>query len=129
MKPTVLVALILSLTAFGCSPSDDPASKPAAPAAPAAAAPAAASAPAADGDAFGASEKAFAGAKKACTGCPNPKICEEALTTALRLSAAALQETQSGRDRLDERAQRSEAVKAQFDGLAELSKECLAKME
>lgn len=126
MKPTVALAIALSLAAAACTPAEEPATPPAAEQAPAAQIP-----PAEETTktvtAFQASERAYAGAEKACRGCPNPPACEAALTTSLRLTTAALQATTAGdvESNLEERAAQAEAITKQFNGLEELSNECL----
>lgn len=124
MKPTAVLVIALSLAVAGCTPTEEPG-------APSAEHAAEQAPPAAGAEsnlsAFEASEKAFAGAEKACRGCPNPPVCEEALTTSLRLTTLALQETTTGdvETNVSERAAQADAITEQFDGLAELSNECL----
>ncbi len=130
MNRTRLVAIVLSLGLAACSSSEEPA--PGAPAEPTV--PPAAKALGVESDelskVFEASQRAFEGAKKACTGCPNPTACEEALTTALRLTTAALQSTTEGKGKdFADLETRTKALTEQFDGLAELADECAAAVD
>lgn len=131
MNRTRLVAIVLCLGLAACSWSEE---EPTAGAPAEQAAPPAANAP--DGAAdelskvFDASQRAFAAAKKACTGCPNPTACEEALTTALRLTTAALQSTTEGKGKdFADLEKKTKALTEQFDGLAELADECAAAVD
>lgn len=131
MKPSVRVAFLLSLTVCltvsACTSSEEPA--PAAAPASGGAAKAAAPQKKQKWSTFEAAGRAYEGAQKACSGCPNATACQEALTTSLRMTTAALQSVEGEDGELDSRAGQAETLKQQFDGLAELSNECLQKAE
>ncbi len=125
MKPIAFVAIILGLGLAACSTPEEPPAAPEPIAKPAAAPPAAGAARNDPAAVFRASTRAYGAAEKACRGCANPKACEEALTVALQLTAVALKNSTDGDDNLAEREKQATVLAEQFDGLAELSNECV----
>jgi len=122
MKPAILIAAVLCLGLAACTPSEEPTTgtAPEPLAEPAAVAKENADA----GKAFAAAGEAFAAAEKACRGCPNVVLCQEALGTSLRMTTQALQIPVPDAG-LEQAAQRADVLEKQFGGLAELSNECL----
>lgn len=120
MKPSILAIVVLSLTAWGCTPTEEP------PPAGQSAAPAEKQASPAKRrwSPFEAAERAYEGAEKSCRGCPNRTACEEALTMSFRMTTAALQGLGGTDADLAEQSAKADILKEQFDGLAMLSNEC-----
>lgn len=122
---SAILCLALAACTSGESTAPAPAPEPLAEPAAAAKQSAAAKGSADPAQVFKASQKAYEAAKKACTGCPDPQQCQQALGLALQLTTAALQAGTTAPEDADQRAEEATNLASQFDGLAELSNECL----